>query len=241
MLYTFSVILPIIDETTSIKKTVSELINDNNKDINKILFILDKKKTKKNSIEICEDFIKSDSDMFEIIFQKRPKLGGAMMDAFEYVSNTTHTIMMSSDLETNPNLVKTMIEKSKINPDAIITASRWKNKIGFKDYGFFKVFLNFLFQRFFSMLYKTNCTDLTYGFRIFPNNLIKKIIWERYDHSFLFETIIKPLKLGIKVFEVNTVWEKRIEGKSNNNIMNYFWYFYIGIKVLITNKNNIVK
>ena len=53
------------------------------------------------------------------------------------------------------------------------------------------------------------------------------------NHSFLFETIIKPIKIGTKVIEVESSWKKRIEGKTNNIFSNYFWYIYIGLKVFI--------
>jgi hypothetical protein len=57
------------------------------------------------------------------------------------------------------------------------------------------------------------------------------------DHSFLFETFIKPLKNNIEIIEVESNWKKRIEGKTNNKFSNYFKYFYIGFKVLALKKN----
>ena len=143
--------------------------------------------------------------------------------------------MMSSDLETNPYSVKKMIKYSKKNPDKIITASRWLKKNQFKDYGILKVLANYIFQNTFSFLYGVKCTDMTFGFRIFPTYIVKKIKWEMFNHSFLFETIIKPIKLGIKVIEIESSWKKRKEGKTNNVFANYFWYIYIGLKVLIKN------
>ena len=62
-----------------------------------------------------------------------------------------------------------------------------------------------------SFLFKVNCSDLTFGFRIFPTKIIQSINWEMLNHSFLFETIIKPIKLGTKVIEINSHWKKRIE------------------------------
>ena len=76
---------------------------------------------------------------------------------------------------------------------------------------------------------------MTFGFRIFPTYIVKKIKWEMFNHSFLFETIIKPIKLGVKVIEIESSWKKRKEGKTNNVFANYFWYIYIGLRVLIKN------
>jgi hypothetical protein len=230
-----TVILPIINETYSINKTVDILLKNNFSEIKKILFVLHKDKTKKLSKSICKKFVFNDKKRFKILYQKKKFLGGAMQDAFKQI-NTSHCLMMSSDLETDPYSVKKMIKFSKKNPDKIITASRWIKKKQFKNYGQIKIFANYIFQSIFSFLYRVKCTDLTFGFRIFPANVIKKIKWEMINHSFLFESIIKPIKKGVGVVEIDSSWKKRKEGKTNNIFMNYFWYVYIGIKVLL-NKN----
>ena len=49
-------------------------------------------------------------------------------------------------------------------------------------------------------IFLTKLSDMTYGFRIFPSNLIKEIKWQELKHPFLLETIflseflIKTLK-----------------------------------------------
>lgn len=237
---TLSIILPVIDEKISIDKTVKILIRENKKNINKIYFILHKKKTKSYSSYICRKFYYSNKRLFSILYQNKLFLGGAMQDAFEKI-NTSHCLMMSSDLETNPNTVKYMINYSKKNPKKIITASRWVGNVNFKGYGYLKILANFFFQKIFSKLYNLNCTDLTFGFRLFPTYIVKNIKWEMLNHSFLFETIIKPAKLGVEVLEVSSNWTKRIEGKTNNIFVNYFWYIYIGLKVFFMKKETIKK
>ncbi len=227
-----TVILPVIDEKNSLIKTVEIILKNNKEKIGQIFFVLHKSKTKLSSKNICLKYKKKNKKIFKIIYQKKPLLGGAMQDAFKKIT-TSHCLMMSSDLETNPITVKKMIKKSIKNPSKIITASRWLNKRQFLGYGYVKVFANYIFQKFFSFLYQVNCTDLTFGFRIFPTKTIKDINWEMLNHSFLFETIIKPIKIGTKVIEVESSWKKRIEGKTNNIFSNYFWYIYIGLKVFI--------
>lgn len=234
-----TVILPVIDEKISLIKTIRIILKDNKRDIEKIFFILHKQKTKKNSINLCEKYLKSNKKLFSIIYQKKPFLGGAMQDAFEQVLST-HCLMMSSDLETNPHSVKKMIDLLKKNPDKIITASRWLDKKQFTGYGYTKIISNYFFQKIFSLIYGVNCTDLTFGFRIFPTKLIKIVKWEMLNHSFLFETIIKPIKLGTKVLEVKSNWKKRIEGNTNNVFTNYLWYVYIGFKVFFQTKKKLL-
>ena len=69
-----------------------------------------------------------------------------------------------------------------------------------------------------------------------PTKVIKKIKWEMLNHSFLFETLIKPIKEGVEVIEIDSKWKRRIEGDTNNVFTNYFWYIYIGLKVLLMKK-----
>ena len=228
-------ILPVIDEKVSLIKTIEILLKENKQDIVKIYFILHKEKTKISSRNLCKKYTNQNKKLFTVIYQKKPYLGGAMQDAFEQVK-TSHCLMMSSDLETNPRSVNKMIKALKQNPKKIITASRWLDRRQFSGYGRVKVIFNYLFQKFFSLLYGINCTDLTFGFRIFPTKLLKVIKWEMLNHSFLFETIIKPIKLGAKIIEVKSSWTKRMEGHTNNIFTNYFWYIYIGIKVFFQKK-----
>lgn len=241
MLYSYTIILPVIDENKSLEDTIKILLRDNQNEIKKILFVVNKNNTVKKSLSICKKYYNLDKKKYSILYQKRPFLGGAMIDAFYSNINTSHIVMMSSDLETDPNLVKKMIRISRLNNKKIVTASRWQGDEKFKGYGTIKIFLNFIFQSFFSSLFRTKCNDLTYGFRIFPTSLVKKIKWERYDHSLLFETIIKPLRLNVKVIQINSGWKKRIEGKSHNNLFNYFWYTYIGLKTKFMNKDLIIQ
>ena len=241
MLNKFTIILPVIDEEKSLKKTIKIILSQNKKNIDRIKFVLNRKKTTLSAVKLCENITNNNKKIFEIIYQKKPNLGGAMIDAFNSKIKSSHTVMMSSDLETDPLLLKKMIKQSMLFPNSIITASRWTDKSIIHDYGILKKNLNFIFQKFFSILYRTNCNDLTYGYRIFPTKLIKKISWKMHNHSFLFETLIKPLKLNINVIQITSGWKKRIEGKSHNNIFNYFWYFYVGIKVMFMKRKDILK
>jgi hypothetical protein len=82
---------------------------------------------------------------------------------------------------------------------------------------------------------------MTYGFRIFPAALVHSIQWEELRHPFLFETILKPLRLGVRVKEIPGVWAVRKEGESQNTFFRNFEYFPIGLKVRFTDKEKLLK
>ena len=111
-----SVILPVINETFSLEKTV-EVITKNSKDeISEIIIVVSKNKTTSESLRLINDLetIKY-PNLIKTHFQDLPFIGGAIQKGFE-VSKGTHIIMMASDLETDPNDVKNLINLSKINP-----------------------------------------------------------------------------------------------------------------------------
>ena len=237
--FSVTCIVPVINETFSLQQTIDMLEQQNKADILEYILAVSDTKTTKESFEVIRGLELQYGDKIIVHHQKLKFLGGAIREAFE-IARGTHTILMSSDLETDPNLVKDFIRLGKERPDIIITATRWKGGGGFEGYNPFKYLLNSVFQKFFSILYRTHLSDMTYGYRIFPSSLLKQIRWEELKHSFLFETILKPLKLGVKAIEIPCKWEARKEGVSQNPFLNNFIYFRIGLKVLFLKKEDIL-
>jgi Glycosyl transferase family 2 len=234
-----SVILPVTDETFSLKQTVRTISASNGESIKEFIIVI-YKKTTNESRQVIQELQDELGDKIIVHDQKLPFLGGAIREAFELCSGT-HVIMMASDLETDPNLVRTLIDEEKKNPEMIITATRWAKGGDFEGYNPLKLVFNYIFQKFFSLLYGVNLTDMTYGYRIFPTSLVKSINWEELRHPFLFETILKPLRLGVQVKEIPGVWSARKEGESQNTFLRNFEYFPIGLKVRFTKKSKLLK
>ncbi len=224
-----TIVLPLINETTSLEQTVEILENENGDDICEYLVIVCKKTTEQ-ARRVSEKLQSKFPKKLKIVEQTRPFLGGAIRDAFD-IAKGSHTVMMATDLETDPKTVKEFIRHARLNPKSIVTATRWSGSGGFSGYDPLKYILNFLFQCIFRILYRTRLSDLTFGFRIFPTDLVQRIDWVELKHPFLFETIVKPLKLGIPVTEVPSAWKSRDEGESQNTFMTNFIYFRVGIKV----------
>jgi hypothetical protein len=172
--------------------------------------------------------------------QKLPFLGGALREAFD-LARGSHVVMMASDLETDPNDVKALIGAAEKHPAAIITASRWRDGGSFQGYSRVKLFCNWVFQRFFSLLYGVELSDMTYAYRIFPARLVRTIHWEELRHPFLFETLVKPLRLGVQVIEIPSAWKARTEGESQNTFFRNFVYFRTGLKTRFASRQSILR
>jgi glycosyltransferase involved in cell wall biosynthesis len=236
--YSVSIILPVINETFSLRKTVEIIIQSNAEDLAEILIVF-AKRTTQDALREIELLTQQYPALIRTHEQQMPYIGGAMREAFDRCLGS-HVIMMASDLETDPQLVEKLISISKKNPKAIVTVSRWIQGGGFNLYSPIKLVANWIFQKIFSLLFWTKLTDMTYAYRILPSYLVKEIQWEELRHPFLFETIIKPLRLGVIVFEIPGQWSARLEGDSQNTFMRNFDYFRVGLRVRLMQKSKIL-
>ena len=232
-----SVILPVMDETVSLKETIRILLEENSRTITEILIVVCKKTTPE-SIAVCEALERQQPDVVKILWQKLPFLGGAIRDCFDSATGS-HVLMMASDLETDPRTVKDLITTAEQGFD-IVTATRWTQKDAFQGYDPLKYRLNWVFQQIIRLLYGTKLSDLTLAFRIFKTEWVKNIRWEELKHPFLLETILKPMRLGATVAEVPTVWRAREEGVSHNTFLQNFVYFRIAVKTRFSSRNRLL-
>lgn len=235
---TTSIILPVINETFSLRETVEILLTENPDDISEIL-IVTAKKTIAESRQVISKLQNDYPQLIKTHEQTLPYLGGALREAFELVSGE-YTVLMASDLETDPHTVKNLINEAKNGYD-IVTCTRWHKTASFSGYNPIKLALNRVFQAIFKLMYRSQLTDLTFAFRIYKTDILRKIEWQELKHPFLFECLIKPLRLGYTVKEIPSSWKVRQEGVSQNTFMTNFIYIYTGLKILMTPKSQIWK
>jgi glycosyltransferase involved in cell wall biosynthesis len=235
-----SIILPAINETSSLRETVNIITTTcNPEDIRELFIVLCDKSTPDciATAEAIRDTVKS-IDVI-IYYQQRPFVGPAIREAFERVRGS-HLIVMSTDLETDPRLVSRFIDEEKNCPNGIVTASRWMNGGSFTGYNGIKYALNFIFQKLLSLLFLTRCSDLTFGYRIFPADLVRSVCWEETRHPFFLETALKPLRLGVRFTEIPAKWEARREGESQNTFFANFAYIRTAFRIRFMKKARII-
>jgi len=233
-----SVILPVLDETASLARTVEIILRDV-KDRVKELLIVVCGKTTPEAMATIRRLQEELGDLVVVVHQQLPFLGGALRDAFD-VARGSHAIMMASDMETNPSDVKRLIEEAEKMPWGIVTASRWRRGGSFHGYPKIKLACNWIFQHSLSLLYWTKLTDMTYGYRILPTKLARAIRWEELRHPFNLESAVKPLRLGVPFVEIPSAWRQRIEGQSSNRFLCNFAYFCVGLKTRFACKKSLL-
>ncbi len=224
-----TIVLPVVNETYSLVETVDSILKTSKPDVRELLIVVCEKTTRE-SMATIEELRARLGKLVVVHHQKLKFLGGAMREAFG-LARGSHTIMMASDLETDPVLVPRLIAEARAHPDAVVTVTRWHSQGGFENYSGIKLVANWIFQKLFSALYWTKLTDMTYAYRIFPTKLLQAIEWEELRHPLLFETVVKPLRLGVQVIEIPGFWRARTEGESQNTFARNFEYFRIGLRV----------
>jgi len=224
-----SIILPVINETISLRQTIDIILHDVKRELIREFLVVVCQKTTADALATIARLQEELNSLIIVVHQRLPFLGGALRDAIEQARGS-HVIIMGSDLETNPGEVHVLIAEEEKNPSGIVTSSRWIHGGSFHGYSRVKLVCNWVFQRLFAVLYWTHLTDMTFGFRIMPTKLVQAIQWEELRHPFNLESLVKPLRLGVPVAEIPTVWRPRIEGESQNPFFRNFEYFRIGFK-----------
>lgn len=234
-----TVILPVVNEAISLRQTVEIILRDAKDRVREFLIVVCDRTTPAAMTTVAA--LQQELGLVVVVHhQKLPFLGGAIREAFD-LARGTHVILMASDLETDPQLVRKMIDEEEKNPSGIVTASRWISGGSFEGYSKIKLLCNWIFQRFFSLLYFTRLSDMTYAYRIMPTPLVQSIRWEELRHPFLFETLIKPLRLGVPVAEIPAAWVSRKEGDSQNTFFRNFAYFRTGLKTRFVSKSTLLR
>jgi glycosyltransferase involved in cell wall biosynthesis len=219
-----------MNEVVSLNETIECLESLNPMTIFEHIIILSPLSTAE-STENARRLERQYKDSVRVILQELPGLGGALRAGFLYATGD-YILMMASDLETDPTKVPEILLASSEFPLAIISTSRWNGiSSGFNGYGKFKQLLNWFFQKFLRIIFKTSLSDITYGYRLYPSFVIDECAWQRTDFAFLLESILRPLKNGIQVIEVPVVWKKRNEGQSSNSLSQTVKYLLVALQV----------
>ena len=92
---------------------------------------------------------------------------------------------------------------------------------------------NKIFQFLFASLYCTKLSDMTYGYRMYRYSAISQIQWTQNNHAFFFESILRPLKLGLRIVEIPAKWVARTEGHSKLMMRDYLGYFKVGFGIFL--------
>ncbi len=121
-------------------------------------------------------------------------------------------ISMDADLSNKPNELRLLISGIEIGYD-ICMGSRFIVGGGTEDMPLFRKFGNKIFVMLVNLFFRTNYTDLCYGYRGFRKGIINKLGLKEDKFGIETEISIKAAKLGLKVLEVPSFEKKRGSGE----------------------------
>jgi glycosyltransferase involved in cell wall biosynthesis len=232
-----SFIVPVLNETYSLKQTVDTVFRLAGEHLKEVLIVV-ADKTSPTSMEIVQKLEKQYPGFIFVHKQNLPFLGGALQEAF-CIAKGNYIMLMASDFETDPELIPDFIKTMKEGSWDIVASSRWIHGGSFQGYNRSKLLLNYFFQKFFRLLYGTVLTDLTFGYRLYRKSVLSGIVWQELRHPFLLECLIKPLRCGAKATEIPCKWNPRPEGTSANSFLQTFVYLRTAWKTRFLSQKSI--
>ena len=232
--YRLSIAICAVDETFSLERTFHKL--DAYNAAFEYLFVL-----ARNCSSSCRETVERICVRPDCRWMYQPGrgFGDALQTVFREVKGT-HAAIWSADEATDTASFPEMLRLSRENPDAIVKISRYLHPEGFADYGRLKKTLNHISQRCFGLLYHSRLTEFTNPTQIAPVPLYRRIRWECTGFALTTEMVFKPLRLGVRFFEVPTKNVKREEGRSHRSNGAVLRYYYMILKIRLTDPKKLV-
>ena len=151
--------------------------------------------------------------------QQMPGLSAGIFE-LSHLINSSHFLIIGSDLEMDPRTVPAMIETSKQHPGAIVCASKFQKGAKRENYGHLHFLCNRAVNTAVELILNIRGTELISTFQIYPLDLYKRMQFTNPKRTF-YEYTIRPLSNGAEYIEIPTNYKGREEGASNFNQRKY--------------------
>ena len=205
------IIVLAFNEVDSLEKTVNKLIEEFKPKSPKIVVSTTLKASSEclgmaNALAVLHENV-------EVYFQREPFVAAAVMEVVRTIPSD-YVIYMSADGETPAEYAPRLIQELISTGVDIVSASRWLPGGSLTDYGFLKTLVSKLAQLTCKVIYSSSLTEFTYGYRAYRYNAISCIDFKERKHPFFLESLLIPIRLGVKIREIPVAWVSRDEGSS---------------------------
>ncbi len=234
-----SIMLGAVTEVETLKQTVETVLKlCDHRDLREIIICYSDRSTEE-SLEACREIKAKETDVPIVVMKQTRPYMASVNDTID-ASRGSHCLLLASDMALDLSTVPVLIEKAKKEPEVIHSVSRWMKGCKFYGYGRIKRIVNFLAQRFLSVLFMRNMTDFTIPVQIAPAELYKSIKFEETRFPFLLEMVLKPIRLGYRFTETPTNCYSRKEGKSSNSAGQTLDYLRVALHIRFMKKEDIL-
>lgn len=228
--YRLSVVMPVFSETDTVRDLCHWLRRELGERLLEIIIVVSPRSSDASQA-VCRTLAEQDARIRVYVQQEDPGVGRAFREG--YVRAQGNPILsMDSDGEMAVATIPLMLAEMERGNCGLVVGSRWMKGGGFVGYSRFKYWLNWGFQQIFRIMYWTKLHDLTYGFKLHRAEVLHGIGLEAIGQEIGCESTLKPIRVGVPVAEVPTVWTARSQGRSTNNFWRNFRYLGMALKIL---------
>ena len=217
-----TVIVPFYNEETTLKNSVTNLINEN---VAESIILVDDNSSD-DSLTIAKNLVLEYPNLLLIKKETNEGKGSAVYFAKPYVK-TTHVIVHDADLEYYPSDITKMFDISKKNPESLIIGTRTQKGVERKKIYKTLVFINKLLTYLFNILNFTKISDIATCYMLMPSNFYKEKLGKEKKFCLEVEILSQFNKSANTIIEIPIKYtgRKYSEGKKIN--------FIDGVSILI--------
>ena len=208
-------------EQNTLKDTINILLDECDvKDISEIVILMVSDECP--SAEVAREIVENNTSPVRIgiHIQKTPGLYPAVFEATTIVRDCSHFLVIGSDLEMDPHSVRSMIECSKNNPNAVVCASKFMKGSYRENYGLFHFLFNRAVNTAVGVIAKVKGTELLSTFQIYPSDLLREMNFTDLYRTY-YQYAFRPVVERKQYIEIPTDYIRRSEGASNYNPKRY--------------------
>ncbi len=210
-----SLVIPTLNESGCIKKTLSEVP----KDLVDEIIIVDGH-SKDNTADIVRRL------GHRVIIQKTKGYGGAFTEGVN-ASTGDVVILMDADGSHNPADIPLLLEKIKEGYDYVL-AVRYAPGHRSEDDTLIRHTGNMLFTFLVNLIHKVFISDALYLYTAIRKDKFPLIVPQSHGFEYCVEILIRAHKAGLKIAQIPSVERVRIDGKSKVNAL------FDGLRILKT-------
>ncbi|MBR1810087.1 MAG: glycosyltransferase [Clostridia bacterium] len=233
--YRLSVVILAVDETYSLRNTFNKLAAADA--ACEYLFMLSRNCTPA-CLAVVEDICKRPDCRY--IIQSGDGLGYAIREAIQAVRGTHIVIWTGDGGGADPAVFPEMVRLSHKYSEKIISTSRWLQKGSFHGYNPIRKVVNFLSQKMFSALFKSDLTDFTNIIQIAPITAYRGIKLQENGFTIIPELQFKLVKLGRQFLEIPCIDNTRQEGRSHAPFRELADYYRVILKIHCMDMSDII-
>ena len=152
---------------------------------------------------------------YKVIVQKKPGLGSAYLEGLAEAKGEL-IITFSPDGNSMPEVLPDLIKKIEEGYD-VVTVSRYLDWAKSLDDDPVTAFGNWLFTKFYNVLFQQNVTDYLVMYRAFRISLVDQLDIKHSSISWQSQLMCKAAKAGLKIGEIPGDEPPRIGGERKMN------------------------